>query len=60
MALIVAAAVIAEKFNPQSAQQIPGLHRDALPAATDLMRLGYNHVYFLAGGYAAWQRHTGK
>jgi rhodanese-related sulfurtransferase len=70
-ALIVDAAAIAEKFNPQSAQRIPGLHRDrdivvcsinarrALPTATHLMRLGYNHVYFLAGGYGAWQRHVG-
>jgi rhodanese-related sulfurtransferase len=69
-ALIVDAAAIAEKFNPHSAQGIPGLHRDhdivvcsinarrALPTAADLMRLGHNHVYFLAGGYAAWQRHA--
>jgi len=69
-ALTVDAAAIAEKFNPASAKRIPGLHRDcdivvcsinsqrALPAAAHLMRLGYHHVYFLAGGYTAWQRHA--
>ena len=71
-ALIIDADAVAEKFNPQAAQRIPGLHRDrdivvcsinsqrALPVATRVMRLGYNHVYFLAGGYTAWQRHADK
>jgi rhodanese-related sulfurtransferase len=70
-ALLVDDAAISEKFNPQSSQRIPGVHLDrdivvcsintrrALPAATHLMRLGYNHVYFLAGGYTAWQRSNG-
>jgi rhodanese-related sulfurtransferase len=69
-ALTVYATAIAEKFNPTSAQRIPGLHRDrdivvcsinsrrALPVAAHLTRLGYHHVYFLAGGYTAWQRHA--
>jgi rhodanese-related sulfurtransferase len=35
-------------------------HR-AIPAAERLSRLGYRHVYYLAGGYAAWQnRHTAR
>jgi len=69
-ALTIDATAITENFNPASAQRVPGLHRDrdivvcsitarhALPAAAHLMRLGYHHVYFLAGGYTAWQRHA--
>ena len=35
--------------------------RRAIPAAERLTRLGYRHVYYLAGGYTAWQsRHSAK
>jgi len=72
-ALLVDAAAIADKFNPQASQRIPGLHRGcaivvcsinsrrAMPTAEQLMLLGYHNVYYLVGGYTAWKNlHPGN
>jgi rhodanese-related sulfurtransferase len=70
-AVVMDADAVAERFNLQSPQRIPGLNhtseivvcsvssRRAIPTAELLTQLGYRNVYYLAGGYDAWRsRHT--
>ena len=72
-AVVVDSGAIVEHFNLESPQRISGLDCDceivvcsvsshrAIPTAQELTRLGYQHVYYLAGGYAAWQdRHCNR
>ena len=71
-AVVVEPGAIVEQFNPHSPQRISGLDRNceivvcsvsshrAIPAAQQLTRLGYHHVYYLAGGFAAWQDRHGN
>ena len=69
--MVVDAGAVVDQFNPEAPRRISGLDRNreivvcsvssrrAIPTAEHLRRLGYRHVYYLAGGYAAWQtRHT--
>ena len=71
-AVVVESGAIVEQFNLQSPQRISWLDCDceivvcsvsshrAIPAAQQLTRLGYRHVYYLAGGSAAWQDRHGN
>jgi rhodanese-related sulfurtransferase len=68
-ALLVEPAAITDRFKAQPVEvdynrEIVvcsiSSHR-AIPAAERLSRLGYRHVYYLSGGYTAWQnRHTAR
>lgn len=71
-AVVVESGAIVEQFNLKSPQRISWLDCDceivvcsvsshrAIPAAQQLTRLGYRHVYYLAGGFAAWQDRHGN
>jgi rhodanese-related sulfurtransferase len=66
-AVVVDPGAIVSQFNLDSPQRISGLDCDceivvcsvssgrAIPIAEHLTRLGYHHVYYLAGGYGARQ-----
>jgi len=67
-AVAVDDGAVVERFNPESPRRISGIDRNreivvcsvssrrAIPTAEHLRRLGYRHVYYLVGGYAAWQK----
>ena len=71
-AVVVGSDAIVEQFNLASPQRISWLDCDreivvcsvsshrAIPTAQQLTRLGYRHVYYLAGGFAAWQDRRGN
>jgi rhodanese-related sulfurtransferase len=64
-AMVIDADAIVERLTPESRDREIVLcsvsSRRAIPTAEHLARLGYRHVYYLAGGYAAWQtRHCGR
>src|SRR5262245_23758880 len=57
-AVLIDPAAIAEQFTGVDRHReiivCSVSSRRAIPAAEQLSRLGYDHVHYLAGGYAAW------
>lgn len=60
-AILIDPASIAEQLGPSAADPrreivVCGVSSNrAIPTAERLARLGYDHVYYLDGGYAAWR-----
>jgi rhodanese-related sulfurtransferase len=71
-AVLVDTGAIPTCFTEESPDRIAGVDHDreivvcsvssrrAIPAAERLARLGYHHVYYLDGGYLAWQAGHGN